>query len=249
MVRRVPEFVSAQPPEGSAGGVRLPSGYADLDRALGGGWPAGVLAEVRGRGRSSLGLAAVRSAQARGVPCAWIDGSGGFCPATARVDLGALVLVRPRERAVGDGGPGVRGDLARMLFAADVLLRSRAFGLLVLDLPAGRRGPAAAWFRLARLTLRAEAPLLLLQGGASLVAGSAASLVLDVTLRPGAGPAWDELPPPRLSVHLRRHRGASGERRVDLPATSETDTPGHDRPSPTGPRAGRAPDAPSRRRG
>jgi len=203
----------------------LPSGWRDLDGVLGGGWPPGELTELVGHGRASLALAAVRQAQSAGQPAAWVDGPGGFCPATAGVDLARLTLVRPPlvrplarardARDARDGGPEHRarrrGPSSAALLAADLLLRSRAFGLLVLDLPLGEgRGapPAlAAWFRLARQASRAQSVLLLLGDAERPVAGSAAGLTLRAAWRHPAAATWEPLPSPALEVTVLRRRG------------------------------------------
>ena len=255
---------------GAATAARLPSGWPELDARLGGGWPGGVLCELCGRGRTSLALGAVRQAQARGLPVAWIDGGGAFCPVTARIDLSALTLIRP-ERVRPDGGvhgdggedaltaaqrgrlrrrglrPGVAAD--RALLAADLLLRSRAFGLVVLDLPETvleGGGAASRWFRLARQAEAARCWLLLLGRVARSRAGSAADLVLISSLRPVPVEEWCEPPPPRLTVCLERWRGAPervgevlllgsgrgddgarGGRADDGPDAASGGTPGH----------------------
>ncbi len=227
----------------------LPTGWAELDDLLGGGWPVGALCELCGRGRSSLSLGAVRQAQARELPVAWVDGGGVFCPVTARVDLTALTLVRPgadeegglssgfsgggaaarrmfrRGSAPGDGGGGSligRGRAGRgraghdralsdrALLAADLLLRSRAFALVVLDLPTGSP-PLSRWFRLARQAAAASAWLLLLGREGPSRAGSAADLVLASRLHPVSPRDWGEPPPPRMEVtRMRQRRSASG---------------------------------------
>lgn len=176
---------------------------------LGGGWPMGLLCEVCGRGRTSLALAAVARAQGAGMPVAWVDGSHTFCPATAPgVDLERLTLVRPAAaraaRPAQRARRGARrGRSTRPLLAADVLLRSRAFGLVVLDAPRGgtTMGP---WFRLARLAARARTWLVLLTERDRSVAGAAAGVVVVVGLRP-AEVSWE---PPGLEVCVRRHRAA-----------------------------------------
>lgn len=215
MVARIPVSCSPSPPPEEP--LRLATGWRDLDILLAGGWPAGRLTEIRGQGRSSLALAAVRVAQEHGVPVAWVDGSGSFCPVTAAVDLEALALVRPGVGREGRGHHAPRGLASRAHFAADVLLRSRAFGLVVLDTPS-TRSSMATWFRLARMAERSRAVLILLTGAPRVVAGSAAGLVLDVCLLPASAPHWAELPEPALSVSVRRHRDTpeSGPRRVIL---------------------------------
>jgi hypothetical protein len=197
---------------------RLPTGWAALDAQLGGGWPAGELAELVGRGRSTLALAAVARAQAAGQPVAWVDGSGTFCPAACGVDLSRLTLVRPPAarpaRAKGAGrtrepaarAARERGVASPALLAADLLLRSRAFGLLVLDLPGGRP-PLASWFRLARQAARAGTVLLLLGGAEGAVAGSAAGLTLRVGWRHAPAASWEPAPPPVLELMIARARG------------------------------------------
>jgi len=213
-------------PDASLG--RLSTGWPALDELLGGGWASGELTEIVGHGRASLGLAAVRQAQSAGQPAAWVDGSASFCPATAGVDLSALTLVRPPpalgERPDRRPRGRRRGPAARALLAADLLLRSRAFGLLVLDLPGGQTGGAppalAAWFRLARQASRAQSVLLLLGDAERAVAGSAAGLTLRVAWRHPSAAAWEPLPPPALEVAVLRRRGGSSERVVVLPAAS-----------------------------
>lgn len=204
------------------GQVRRPPGHElpdhgprELELPEGGGWPAGALVEICGRGGTSLALGAVRSAQRVGCPTAWVDGSHSFCPATADVDFERLNLVRPA--LTGSASPetgagarsgrrrGRRGRSTRPLFAADLLLRSRAFGLVVLDAPRGGTG-AGPWFRLARLADRAHTCLLLLTGQRRSVAGSAATVLVDVSLPRLPGPVWSDLPAPVLEVTVRRHR-------------------------------------------
>lgn len=173
---------------------------ADLATDLAGWLPGGGLAELAGRGRLSLALATVRAAQDAGRPVAWIDGSRTFCPSTAGVDLEALTYVCPEQR---------RRPLGDALFAADVLLRSRAFALVVLDLPGRGGGLLSAWFRLGRLARRAGAQLLVLHDQPRRLTGSAATLALRVRLRPTPGPPWADLPPPALEIEVLRRRGAA----------------------------------------
>ena len=214
-------------PDAPAG--RLGTGWPTLDHLLEGGWPLGELTEITGHGRASLALAAVRQAQAAGQPAAWVDGSASFCPATAGVDLGALTLVRPpralaeRREAPPNGGGAPRrrrrGPASAALLAADLLLRSRAFGLLVLDLPdeADRSPPAlAAWFRLGRQAQRGQSVLLLLSPGERPLSGSASGLTLRAAWRHPSAAAWEPLPPPALEVAVLRRRGARGDRAVVL---------------------------------
>jgi len=94
----------------------------------------GRLGEISARSASAtltLAFRLVLEAQRRNEPAVWITGHGSvFYPpdaAEAAVDLDALVVVR-----VPDNRSAAR--------AADVLLRSGAFGLVALDLGADARG-------------------------------------------------------------------------------------------------------------
>ena len=206
----------ADPGPRASPGRPLPSGWGLLDAVLGGGWPAGELSELVGHGRCSLALGAVRAVQRGGQPVAWVDGPGHFCPATAGVDLVALALVRPPavERATPKQA---RSPAAATLLAAEMLLRSRAFALVVLDLPGGR-GTLAQWFRLARQARGAGSALLLLGDERASVAGSAAALTLQVAFAHPEAPSWAPLPAPELEVRVTRRRGAAGGAELRLPA-------------------------------
>jgi recombination protein RecA len=134
-------------------------------------------------------------AQQAGEPAAWITGPNAFYPpdlAARGVDLAALAVIRIER-------------FKESLRAADVLLRSGAFGLIVLDLASlssvhghrrrGATGPAdlplAAQTRLAGLVQRHDATLICLthkqQEQASL--GSLITLHAAVARRPLAGAA------------------------------------------------------------
>lgn len=116
-----------------AAALKLRRGSEAANNAAPAAWDldhlAGRLVELAGgAGSASLALACglVLEAQRAGEPVAWITGCvATFYPpdaAGAGVDLDALAVVRVREA----------GAIAR---AADQLLRSGAFGLVVLDLP------------------------------------------------------------------------------------------------------------------
>jgi recombination protein RecA len=119
---------------------------------------AGRLVEVSGAGPSAaltLAFGAVLDAQRRGEPAAWIAGteSAFFPPDAAEggVDLACLPVVR-----VPDAG--------RALRAADHLVRSGAFGLVVLDWggEGEARVPQPALTRLGGLAARHGTALLFL---------------------------------------------------------------------------------------
>lgn len=138
----------------SSGERLVPTGFKELDEALGGGFPRGAIGTLEGTvssGRTAIAAGLLAGATARGLAAAVDDGS--FYPpglAAAGVRLERL-LVAPAGNALG---------IAR---AADILLRSRAFGVVVV--------PAAplkteVWSRLAGLAQKADALLLVLGAGA-----------------------------------------------------------------------------------
>ncbi len=93
----------------------------------------------------SVGMGLVTDAQKDGEPVAWVSASHAtFFPpdaAACGVDLAALVVVQ-----VNDGPTAGR--------AADVLLRSGAFGLVVLDLGTSAAMPTPLQGRLVQLALK-----------------------------------------------------------------------------------------------
>ncbi|MEM1413404.1 MAG: recombinase A, partial [Myxococcota bacterium] len=107
-------------------------------------------------------MAGVLEAQAAGAPVAWV-GARGALPhvpdlVAAGVDLGAFVAVAHRA-----------GEAASRLRSAELLLRSGAFGLVVVDLADVRRlpGMAAGLARLRGLVREHRAhALFLVEGGA-----------------------------------------------------------------------------------
>lgn len=149
-------------------GARLASAAAPPPAAWSLGTFAGRLAEICG-GRSSAALTLsfrlVLEAQRGREPVAWITRPDRtFYPpdaAAAAVDLEALVVVRASGAL-----PAAR--------AADQLLRSGAFGLVVLDLGDDARLPLAVLSRLAGLAQRHGTAVLCLTDRAAL--GSLASV-------------------------------------------------------------------------
>ncbi len=162
--------------------------------------------------------AVVTHGLAAGASIAWVDPDGAFdaeSAARAEMVLDRLLIVRPdpsfriASRRIssdlpvtfGRSGPAVHrsgsetskvSKVDEAFQAADVLLRSRGFDLVVLDLTSLARSPeTGALFRLARLAREAETALVLLtereavEGG--LTFGSAVSLRLRVHSRVAAG--------------------------------------------------------------
>lgn len=132
------------------------TGLGALDAALGGGFPRGVVATLEGApgsGRSAVAARLLATATADGGLGALIETPQGpegahYPPALAAagVDLDRLLVITV---------PDATG-VAR---AADIVLRSAAFGVVVMPTVALR---ATAWTRLASLTHRANALLVAL---------------------------------------------------------------------------------------
>ena len=127
-------------------------------------------------------IALVADAQAEGETTAWVAAADGtFFPpdaAAAGVDLAALVVVRLVGAQAGAQAGGR---------AADKLLRSGGFGLVVLDLGDGRGLPPPLQARLAGLVERHRAVLVCLTDKRA----DAASLGAAVGLRVAARRARD----------------------------------------------------------
>ena len=128
----------------------VPTGFPELDRALAGGFPRGIIATLEGppsSGRCTLVARLLATATARGLGALVQTGEMGtlYPPAleAAGVALDRLLVV-PASGAVG---------VAR---AADILLRSAAFTIVAIPAVALR---ATAWTRLAGLAHRANALL------------------------------------------------------------------------------------------
>jgi len=191
------------PPEAAL--PRCPTGLDAVDRLLGGGFPRGGLSEIAGppsSGRTSLALALLAAATARGEMAALVDAADAFDPPSAEaagVDLARLLWVRP---------PG----LAEALRSASHLLASRGFAAVVMDLAAsgaraaapragraiaGRAAPevlgARTWLRLRQATAGTDTALVVVADAR--VAEGFADLALDL------GPA---------SVHFEGPAGPGG---------------------------------------
>ncbi|MDA0373248.1 MAG: recombinase A [Planctomycetota bacterium] len=159
------------------GSLRTPSnwGYAEV---------AGRFVELCAGGSSAnLTVAAglVQDAQRQREPSAWIcpAGSSFHAPdlADSGVDLDALAVVRAPDMPVA-------------LRAADELLRSGAFGMLVLDGVESRSLSMAAQVRLANLAQQHDAAFLCLCREP--VVGSLASLRLQTFFRRASSPPGED---------------------------------------------------------
>jgi hypothetical protein len=149
------------------------TGIGSLDTALGGGFPRGTIGTLEGppsSGRSALAARLLAAATRRGLGAA--IGVDLFPPALAAagVRLERLLIVR-----VGDPVEAAR--------AADIVVRSGAFTVVVIPaLPSGRGTGSATWTRLASLAHRANALLIALGDEASAELRYFASLRLETSI-------------------------------------------------------------------
>jgi protein ImuA len=192
----------------------VPCGLASVDEVLAGGFPRGVLSELRGgpsSGKTAVALSLVAALHGDEL-AAFVDGTGELYPPAAAalgVDLGRLLLVRPgdgrsRPSLFAGGLPPPDGGLlapqltrrapdlgsslrvAPGLWAAEALLSSGAFGVVIVDvpLPAGTRGADGLLRRLQTAAEKGGAiGLWLSTPGAA--ARAPAGVRLDVSLRDG----------------------------------------------------------------
>ena len=178
--RRLEEAIRAVEGKGGAAGERLATGWARVDRALGGGLARGALHEWRGEAVpvGILAHLASRAARAGAGPLVWAGkGVWPHPPVLARFDRGVLA----RSLFVDAPEPGER------VWAADAALRGGA-GAVAIE----AEGLAAGAYR--RLQLAAEA------GGGIALAGAAeerggtrsaaAATRWRVTPRSGERPGW-----------------------------------------------------------
>lgn len=110
----------------ASGSPAVPTGWAELDRALGGGLPGGRLTEIvsPGGGKASLLFAMAAVATGSGRCVAWVDPRSALDirgAEAAGVLLDRVLWVRP-------------ATVAQAFRAADLVLGSEGFAFVVLDL-------------------------------------------------------------------------------------------------------------------
>ena len=137
----------------------------------------GRLVEISGNAVVSAAMAVIVDAQQNGHPCAWVSaGEPLFFPPDAAeggVDLAALLVVRA-------------GEPERAARAADKLLRSSGFGVVVVDLGASHRVSMASQARLVKLAQKHNATALMITDKRS----NQPSLSSLVSLRCAAERTW-----------------------------------------------------------
>jgi hypothetical protein len=177
--------------------ARLPSAFAVYKRParntlltgisavdnLTGGIPMHALTEICGAGKTSL-LVSLLARSSHEHYCAWVDAQDAFDPGTAEAagtNLSHLLWVR-----CGKTRQKLR-PLEQAFKAADMLLQSGGFGLIVVDVSGMaekivHRIPLSTWFRFSRAVEKQPTALVFI--GQQPHATSCAALVLQLTTGP-----------------------------------------------------------------
>jgi recombination protein RecA len=161
--------------------ISAPTGTGLLDGQLEGGLPRGQISEIvgpRSSGRTSLLLAMLAAATARGELVALVDVLDMFDPESAAccgIDLTRLLWVRGQALTEGQGSrlagsesrPAMERLLDRAIKALNLILQAGIFGLVALDLAevhpwSVRWLPFTTWFRLQRVIEGSETVCVLL---------------------------------------------------------------------------------------
>ncbi|WP_226797791.1 translesion DNA synthesis-associated protein ImuA [Cupriavidus necator] len=239
---------------GHAGGAAVcPTGYDALSAELpGGGWPAGGLTELLttqgGAGELRLLLPALRVLAGAGrrialVAPPYLPNAMGL--AAAGLPARQLYWMRP------SAGAGKAAQQADMLWAAEQVLRSQAFGGVLVWLPAARpealrrlqvlaqAGDAVAWALRPATALRESSPAVL-----RLLLAPLPGNVLSITFHKRRGPVRDTPLLLRLDGMAAATRAAAWPVPAGAPALSESSSPSSsdavlDRGAPAAPAPGR----------
>lgn len=175
----------------------LPTGFADLDARLGGGFPRGAISEVIGpdsSGRTGLVLAALARATHAQAMTAYIDATDCLDPRSA--ERAGVVLERVLWVRCGSGGrisPARAREQAEQAWrAANLVVSAACFGVVAIDLGGLAAGELAAWrrpwLRLKQAVANTATVVAVL--AERRLAGSAAEVALELDR---AGTAWDGL--------------------------------------------------------
>jgi len=207
---------------------RIPSGYAEVDALVGGGFPKDRLSEISGpisSGRTSLALALLATITGSGQLAAVVDAADAFDPLSAEsagVDLDRVLWAR---------APGWREALR----CCERLLETEGIPLLLLDLAsdlgsqtanasrpskprernANTRAPEVAWLRLARQVQNSGTLLVVLS--TQRLTGSHAEIALEMQSANacfrGSPALLEEL---EIRAVLARHRALPIDRTVSV---------------------------------
>jgi hypothetical protein len=189
----------------------LATGFPDLDgRLAAAGFPAGRITEIAGApssGKATVALSAIARCPAL---AAFIDGQGQLFPPAAAalgVDLERLLIVRPPLEAAPR--------------AAEILIRSRGFALIVIDLPGGARLDRHRAHRLRTAAHQRGAALLVLCNRVGDVDGAHTRIQLV------AGPRDPAAGAPAIQALIHRGSRSGGLESIDLtPPTFRIDSEG-----------------------
>jgi recombination protein RecA len=118
------------------------SGVAALDTALVlGGLPAGRVTEIAGpssSGKTALGLRLLAEQTSAGKLVAFVDGTSQFYPPAAAamgIDLQCTLLIAPFAQTKARRCTGNEDAVLALARAAEIITRSRAFSMVLIDLP------------------------------------------------------------------------------------------------------------------
>lgn len=169
------------------------TGIEQID-AITGGVPLGGLTELCGSNLASSGktslVASLLAAASQKYFCALVDACDSFDPASAEaagVNLGSLLWVR-----CGKSKTKLR-PLEQAFKAADMLLQSSGFGLVVVDVSGiserfVRNIPLTTWFRFSRVIEKQNTALVFVEQQPH--ATSCAGLVLRLETKSSGGKLW-----------------------------------------------------------
>jgi hypothetical protein len=181
----------------------LPTFIPELDRLLGGGFPAGIVATLEGEtGRWSLAAGLAAQFTRHGL-VAILDDGGLYPPALAEAGVPLeRVMVVPALRLCSE-----QAKALAMARAADILLRSRICGLVLMPAVALRD---AVWERLAKLAHRSGVLLIVVAASAgaalSAVAGVRLHCTLERALAYGRCGLWGLVGGFELCIGVRKHK-------------------------------------------
>ena len=190
----------------------FPSGFADLDRALGGGFPRGTVATLEGApssGRTAILAGALAQATHTGL-AAIVDDGSLYPPDLERagVQLDRLFIV---AAPAADGTKTAR--------CADILLRSRAFGIVAMPALPLR---ATVWSRLCGLAQKSGAVLFVLGNANNELAYFASTrtrCAIDRVVWSGQG-VLCEMGGYEINAHVVKHRRAASGATARLKAVN-----------------------------